>query len=496
MVEQLKGANRAVQTVAITGIAPRQARLRNTKASTNINLTSQTSKLNKKGGTGMNHNKAERERVCISCIPISKVICIVIVLALILQILNIMHVDAASQLTPKEGYNIIYHNDGEWMIGNDTNGITSCDNCEIENTTGRTCIHFLNAEVFSFNSSSFNATGSKPTSLDDPRWDDNTFNYIYYKGGIAFKCTDDTIWYVRYELKYTNAYGDEYGVAYWEDDYWYIYDKNNNLKYTRYSTTPYKRLQDLEIKDSHGLNLFMGVMGDSFRMYWVMATTDCDKGINGKCLKNTAFFVWGADNNSVNHYLPTVVNYSFNFGSSSKEYWYNGGYNSYFYGKENIVALEGARYYSGYGNLSPSYALARYGIRSTGLFENLKPGKGEIEAAYDSSGNLIYISDAACGFEIGQHTHTVYRYKCLGHYEVKTFTIYFDYNKPANASATMQGNSIASKEVTYGQPVGTLPSPTLVGWTFNGWYYPYADQYITEDTVWEWDVDAATLSLQ
>lgn len=50
------------------------------------------------------------------------------------------------------------------------------------------------------------------------------------------------------------------------------------------------------------------------------------------------------------------------------------------------------------------------------------------------------------------------------------YTVTFDYNVPSNALSTLSGNSTTSKTVLYGDKFGTLPSPSLTGWTFKGWY--------------------------
>ena len=50
------------------------------------------------------------------------------------------------------------------------------------------------------------------------------------------------------------------------------------------------------------------------------------------------------------------------------------------------------------------------------------------------------------------------------------YTVSFNYNKPSTATGTMSGNRTTSKGVTYAAAYGTLPQPSIPGWTFNGWY--------------------------
>ena len=51
----------------------------------------------------------------------------------------------------------------------------------------------------------------------------------------------------------------------------------------------------------------------------------------------------------------------------------------------------------------------------------------------------------------------------------RKYTLYFNYNKPDNASGTINKN-VDNKEMRYEEIAGNLPVPTLTGWTFAGWY--------------------------
>ena len=67
-------------------------------------------------------------------------------------------------------------------------------------------------------------------------------------------------------------------------------------------------------------------------------------------------------------------------------------------------------------------------------------------------------------------------YKVLGnqtlyaHWKANTYTVTFDYNKPAYATSTMTDNKTITKKVIYDGVYGTLPNPNMIGWTFDGWY--------------------------
>lgn len=70
----------------------------------------------------------------------------------------------------------------------------------------------------------------------------------------------------------------------------------------------------------------------------------------------------------------------------------------------------------------------------------------------------------------------VYAYNGYGGKTIKTTTfafkynVVFNYNKPLNAISTINNASETVRKVTYNTAYGTLPNPTLKGWTFNGWY--------------------------
>lgn len=56
------------------------------------------------------------------------------------------------------------------------------------------------------------------------------------------------------------------------------------------------------------------------------------------------------------------------------------------------------------------------------------------------------------------------------HWTANTYRVNFDYNKPSNASGSIERNNVTFKNVTYDSAYGDLPSPALTGWRFNGWY--------------------------
>ena len=56
------------------------------------------------------------------------------------------------------------------------------------------------------------------------------------------------------------------------------------------------------------------------------------------------------------------------------------------------------------------------------------------------------------------------------HWTANAYRVNFDYNKPSNASGTIERDNVTSKNVTYDSVYGDLPNPVLTGWQFDGWY--------------------------
>ena len=71
------------------------------------------------------------------------------------------------------------------------------------------------------------------------------------------------------------------------------------------------------------------------------------------------------------------------------------------------------------------------------------------------------------------------------HWTANIYTVTFDYNKPSNATSTMTGNDVKTKNVTYDTKYGTLPNPGMRGWTFNGWFTaPTGGSQVTANTIY------------
>lgn len=68
--------------------------------------------------------------------------------------------------------------------------------------------------------------------------------------------------------------------------------------------------------------------------------------------------------------------------------------------------------------------------------------------------------------------------------KLKSYTLSFDYNNPSKTGATMYGNNVKSKSVTYKSKIGDMPLPTIKGFTFAGWYTStsYKEQWTSNTT--------------
>ena len=61
--------------------------------------------------------------------------------------------------------------------------------------------------------------------------------------------------------------------------------------------------------------------------------------------------------------------------------------------------------------------------------------------------------------------------KLYAKWTAENYTLYFDYNVPSGADAdTLEGEDIESKTVTFDAAIGDMPSPSLAGYRFGGWY--------------------------
>ena len=75
-----------------------------------------------------------------------------------------------------------------------------------------------------------------------------------------------------------------------------------------------------------------------------------------------------------------------------------------------------------------------------------------------------------------------------GVWKANTYTVHFDYNKPATADGTVAASEDKEKTVTYDSSYGALPAPTLAHWSFDGWFTD-AGEKVTSDTMYQTDSD-------
>ena len=83
-------------------------------------------------------------------------------------------------------------------------------------------------------------------------------------------------------------------------------------------------------------------------------------------------------------------------------------------------------------------------------------------------------------------------------FEVNKYKLYFNMGDPRNSDNASVAGRIPQvfagylqeggryyKEVTYGQQIGALPDPSLIGWSFSGWYLENKRKIVPTDT-WVW----------
>lgn len=121
-----------------------------------------------------------------------------------------------------------------------------------------------------------------------------------------------------------------------------------------------------------------------------------------------------------------------------------------------------------YGSSMPSLATAptRGGYTFTGYYDN------------SSGGTKYYNADrsSAKAWDKNVASSTLY-----AHWDANKYTVTFD---PVNEGSTAGASTpTASKQVTYGEKYGDLPTPSCLGWHFDGWFTGKTDgTEVTSDT--------------
>lgn len=109
---------------------------------------------------------------------------------------------------------------------------------------------------------------------------------------------------------------------------------------------------------------------------------------------------------------------------------------------------------------------------------HIKPNRDE----YNWYNTHVYAYDKFDGFNVKATTFN-FRYN-----------LKFNYNKPSNATSTINNSSETSRIIIYKNKLGTnngsskaLPIPSMRGWTFNGWYTsPTGGTKVDDNTIFTW----------
>lgn len=109
---------------------------------------------------------------------------------------------------------------------------------------------------------------------------------------------------------------------------------------------------------------------------------------------------------------------------------------------------------------------------------HIKPNRDE----YNWYNTHVYAYDKFDGFNVKATTFN-FRYN-----------LKFNYNKPSNATSTINNSSETSRIIIYKNKLGTnngsskaLPIPSMRGWTFNGWYTsPTGGTKVDDNSIFTW----------
>lgn len=103
-----------------------------------------------------------------------------------------------------------------------------------------------------------------------------------------------------------------------------------------------------------------------------------------------------------------------------------------------------------------------------------------------TNGDKVYDSNGKCISSKYWNSSNQYKYDgnltLYAHWKANTHTAYFYSNKPSVASHNVWLNT-SSKTITFGQKLGTLPTPSLTGWTFLYWKDSNGTTYTSETTL-------------
>ena len=121
-----------------------------------------------------------------------------------------------------------------------------------------------------------------------------------------------------------------------------------------------------------------------------------------------------------------------------------------------------------------------YGYTFEGWYDSYDRDTGTFGTRVGSAGDLKSIAASDKSVSI-----TLY-----AKWEKDNLTLNFDYNVPSTAKNSplgyvLSGADTTSKYVQLGNPIGTLPSPTLTGYSFNNWSWRTDPNiYVPEDTIY------------
>lgn len=350
----------------------------------------------------------------------------------------------ATPITAPAGYHLTYHYGGNWTDWGQTLNSYNCNN-QSHTSQSRQCIHYLSHEIINVNNVrdfSLTQTGNpRPTSTSDPRFQQafaqNGFYGFWFYGGYATIDYDGNLWTFPCNFIYLTADGSIHGVGTYNSDInkWEIFDQSYNLRTT---VNPGSGFYPDSFYIDGKLVPSSAISGLSMRIFYIDKSSKCEDYHNGRFIKGAMYCYWGA---AEQYDYP--YQYLFDYCNPRdigplSDRWSKPGRNQrwYFFGKDNLK--EKLQSYSGYPDMMPSYALAKYNLTAKGI---------NTSNPYDTNGNINWNYNAIGGYEVEHLTHTIYKYKCDGHLAPNTYTVVYNGN---GATGGSMGNSAHTYDVARG----------------------------------------------
>lgn len=384
--------------------------------------------------------------------------------------------------------------------------------------SGRKTIYWYNGAVYNGEYLDvleyFTVSGEGPGAIDKASgfvqcrgYDDTDINrqFYFYKAGTNFTQPVS----VKGILQITDLDPDEGWVIHSGMQKYYLYSGNTiNVSGNRFTGTissdsnPNIKMFWMEYYVPAGSALNLTYFSDEWRYSAINYSTNAptvavvynpngavnyDDGDKGYKAFNQAV-VYGINTNIISNPYTGYRGYQFNGWNTSSNgsgTQYSAGQAAAFYGTTNLYAQWTPLSYTltvnpngGAWNNSSAAQSFTLKFRQTKSIPN--PVKTGYSHTWNISGTKTTLSGTTLTMGYTNSTLTA-------SWTPKKYTLTLNGNKPSNATATVN-LSPTSKTVTYDSAIGTLPNPSLTGWTLDSsWKIDGSD--ITSSTIWKHDAN-------